>query len=343
MRNLLFLFQSLESTGIRWGLPTPFFMLFPIMTAVAMGLTACREPAELTKTESGSLSLEINSSGFNGMRSLQPAAYLFSGIGPDGDTFSMTLSESSASVEALKTGEWDVWVKGLNTDGGVILFGESTMNVKSSEEAEVNIDLSPVEGFGSIHVTVEWPEKFTVDPSIVVTLTDSDGEASVYSLLPDGGGFAEEDISGIPTGNYRVAVQLFDSGVPVTGTAWTARVLDSLSVDVSAQFKELNKVGKKLEINEDSFTIAWDMDTGESVPDSYHLYFRHRGEESWTFLSTVEDGTVSEFTVTSNDLSYGTYEFAVTSVVGGVESAMHTSLDDTADPVSGWYIEWMGT
>ncbi len=342
MQNLPFLFQNLEAVGFRLGLPAPFFTLFSIAAAAAMGFTACTQPADLIQMEYGSLSLEISSSGFAGMQSLEPAAYLFSGIGPEGDTFSLTVSDSAASVEALKTGEWDVWVKGLNTNGDIILFGESSMTVESLEEVEVNIKLYPVEGSGSIRVTAEWPPEYTVDPSAKVTITNSAGETSAYSLVTGSDGFAEDEISELPTGNYRVTVQLFDSGVLVTGSAWTARILNNMTVEVSAKFNELNKVGEKIEIDEDWFTIAWDPDPEGEIPDAYRMYFRHRGEESWTFLSAVEAQTAPEFTVTRDNLSYGTYEFAVSSVIDGFESDLHTSMDDTADPVCGWYVDWLG-
>ena len=340
MQNLPFFYHNIESAWLRWGSVAPFFTLFSIISSLTLGLTSCREPVELMDAESGSLSFEINSSGFPGMRSLMPSVYLFSGIGPDGSTFSFALSETTASIADLKTGEWDVWVKGLDTNGDTILFGESTMDVKPLEEAVVNIALGPVEGFGSIHVTAEWPEEYAVDPLTVVSLTDDSGETTEYPLVTGIGGFSDIDIAGIPTGNYLAAVQLLDSGVLVTGSAWTVRVLNGMTVAVSAQFTELNKVGEKLDVTGDSFSIAWDNNSEAGTPDSFRIYFRHHGEEEWTFLLSVDDGAQQECTISSADLSYGTYEFAVSSVMGGVESDLHTSMDDNADPVCGWYINW---
>jgi hypothetical protein len=40
-------------------------------------------------------------------------------------------------------------------------------------------------------------------------------------------------------------------------------------------------------------------------------------------------------------LPYGVYEFAVTSVsTDGLESEIHSSLDDNADPAGGWFLDW---
>ena len=49
----------------------------------------------------------------------------------------------------------------------------------------------------------------------------------------------------------------------------------------------------------------------------------------------------AEATVTTDDLVHGSYEFAVSSVsLTGMESELHTSLDETADPTTGWYLDW---
>ena len=84
-----------------------------------------------------------------------------------------------------------------------------------------------------------------------------------------------------------------------------------------------------------SFTLAWD-DEGAQV-DSYNVYLRPYGTAEWQLLAgNVVDPSVE---VTENDLGYGSYEFAVASIAGGVESELHHSFDQSADPEP-WYLEW---
>ena len=87
-----------------------------------------------------------------------------------------------------------------------------------------------------------------------------------------------------------------------------------------------------------SFTLAWDQPSGESVT-GYIVYFRDHGDSSWTELDELS-GTITEYTVTYPDLDYGKYDFAVTSLNNGEESNLHTSLDPTAEPDTGWYLDW---
>ena len=98
--------------------------------------------------------------------------------------------------------------------------------------------------------------------------------------------------------------------------------------------------GERIEITEDTFTIAWDPDPQSGTPDEYKMYFRTRGDKPWNLLSDVSPNTEPSFTISLDNLSYGEYEFAVSAVSGGIESDLHTSLDDTASPGTGWYVDW---
>jgi hypothetical protein len=92
-------------------------------------------------------------------------------------------------------------------------------------------------------------------------------------------------------------------------------------------------------ISGDHFTLYWD-ESPEPVSE-YRLYQRHHGGTEWTLLGT---GLVlPQATITQTDLDFGRYEFAVSSVdMDGVESELHTSLDATADPGTGWCLDWTG-
>ena len=98
--------------------------------------------------------------------------------------------------------------------------------------------------------------------------------------------------------------------------------------------------GERIEITEDTFTIAWDPDPQGGIPDSYRMYFRSLGNETWSLLSEVVPDMEPMFTITQDNLSFGIYEFAVSAVVGGIESDLHTSMDKTASPGTGWFVDW---
>jgi len=52
------------------------------------------------------------------------------------------------------------------------------------------------------------------------------------------------------------------------------------------------------------------------------------------------DAVSSEYTVSYPELQYGVYEFAVTAMYSTGESDYHTSLDTTAQPDVGWFLDW---
>lgn len=89
---------------------------------------------------------------------------------------------------------------------------------------------------------------------------------------------------------------------------------------------------------------------GSEIPNDpgrvvqYKVYYRVHGSYNWQFLMEVENSGSPECLVTSKDMDYGRYDFAVSAITEqqGV-SALHSSLDRTADPFSGWYINWIGS
>ncbi len=109
--------------------------------------------------------------------------------------------------------------------------------------------------------------------------------------------------------------------------------------------------GSALEIvvKGDHFTLAWDQGKPEIPNDpgrivAYNVYYRNHGSYNWYFLKKTEFSNNTECLITDKDMSYGIYDFAVSSISEqGNMSALHSSLDRTADPFCGWYINWIGT
>jgi hypothetical protein len=100
---------------------------------------------------------------------------------------------------------------------------------------------------------------------------------------------------------------------------------------------------EKIPIVTAEFTIAWDPPDETETPAGYRVYYSPYKEVLWTTLADIDDGETTEYTITREALPYGEYIFAVTSLSEDEsESEKHTSLDDTAEPPSGWYVDWVG-
>ena len=96
-----------------------------------------------------------------------------------------------------------------------------------------------------------------------------------------------------------------------------------------------------IEVSGPTATIAWDEPSGEI--DSYRVIFRiHGGEDSWFLLQ--DDYPLTEYTLDSTKDDHGIYDIGVVAKdyeSETEESALHTSLDITAQPDTGWYLIWM--
>ena len=92
-----------------------------------------------------------------------------------------------------------------------------------------------------------------------------------------------------------------------------------------------------LVVRGENFTLAWDG--GPEPVAEYRAYTRQHGTVEWTQIAAgLEAASIS---IDTTILAYGVYEFAVSSVAAdGTESDLHTSLDPTADPGTGWYLSW---
>lgn len=97
----------------------------------------------------------------------------------------------------------------------------------------------------------------------------------------------------------------------------------------------------------EEISLAWDPASSAEIAgtpsavDHYELYYRQYGTHDWSLMGTTE-GNVTTYTISSADVDYGRYEFAVRSVrVDGSVSDFHLSSDFEADPAGGWYLHWI--
>jgi hypothetical protein len=89
-------------------------------------------------------------------------------------------------------------------------------------------------------------------------------------------------------------------------------------------------------------TLQWDPPaSGGSQVVSYAVSYRIHGTSPWQSLATIPAIAQPSYTVLRSVIGTGTFDFAVASVdSSGQTSPLHTSLDPTADPTSGWYLSW---
>ena len=87
-------------------------------------------------------------------------------------------------------------------------------------------------------------------------------------------------------------------------------------------------------------TLAWDPPPSEIA--TYKIFYRTHESGTWILFDEIPADDDPEYTLYHGDFGNGEYDFGVVAVDSETaESAMHTSLDNTAQPESGWYLSWV--
>jgi hypothetical protein len=88
-------------------------------------------------------------------------------------------------------------------------------------------------------------------------------------------------------------------------------------------------------------TLAWNPPASGASPASYVVSYRVHGTSAWTTLAMVAASPQPTYTVLRSVVGAGSFDFAVATVDStGDTSPVHSSLDSTADPTTGWYLTW---
>jgi hypothetical protein len=93
-------------------------------------------------------------------------------------------------------------------------------------------------------------------------------------------------------------------------------------------------------------TLAWDPPATDIPGTSaevakYQVLYQEHGSNCWILLDEIPSDRHPQYTIVHDRLKDGLYDFAIRAItVNGQFSALHTSLDSSADPISGWYVFW---
>jgi hypothetical protein len=86
-------------------------------------------------------------------------------------------------------------------------------------------------------------------------------------------------------------------------------------------------------------TLQWTASSDAIT--GYDVYYRAHGTASWILLGQAAVDPTPQYTILHSILGNGSFDFAIDAVNAyEVKSGLHTSLDATAQPSTGWYLEW---
>lgn len=265
-------------------------------------------------------------------------AYEIRGTGPNGARFEDTTEGGELGTKRLSFGVWNIAVDAIDASEAVVAAGSAEVIIHTGESTSVAISVTPLSSAGAIELEVLWNSNHTVVGTVVANLVDTDGVEQPISWTPVSAGHMSATVPSVEAGYYRLSVMLMDQGTKVAGLAETVRVVADDTTVFSHMFEQMNKVGEEIAVTGPSFSLAWDPPEDGAV-QFYRVYARTRGQDDWVLIG---DTTTAEavFEINEGILAYGNYEFAVSTVFAGIESDLHTSMDDGASPATGWYVNW---
>jgi len=171
---------------------------------------------------------------------MTPAQYSFHGIGPNGDNFDMDENDLPVFIYGLKAGEWTVTVNAMNADRIIIGQGQVTATVQVSNTSTVIATVVPVDGHGTVDITVLWNVVDVESPSVSGQLVLASGAPIELSFNMVDPGRAESVISSIPTGYHSLSIKLFDNGVAVMGAVEVVRIVADQTTSGLFEFYDIN-------------------------------------------------------------------------------------------------------
>ena len=106
-----------------------------------------------------------------------------------------------------------------------------------------------------------------------------------------------------------------------------------------------NNCPREIIIYEDYFNLEWDNPAELQQTNSillHKIYIRKHGDIDWQLVKEIDSGVKTSCIIRGDEFEPNKYDIGVSFVTtDGTESAIHSSLDKTASPPTGWYIFWI--
>jgi Fibronectin type III domain len=280
---------------------------------------------------------------------MNAASYAISGSGPNGATFSTTLTTgSSTTITTVTAGTWTVNASGINAAGTFITFGTASAQVSTGSTTSLSITVSPIVGPGSLSLTLSWPSASVASPVITAQLIPSTGSATTLAFSAPASGTASYSGSGIMNGYYTLTLQLYDGTTLVMGAVDVVEIVQGQTTSGTYTFTTVNSKGS-LQVNITpnllnplavtlTGTPATAVAPGSAVTLSGSVPSGTGNVTYAWYVNGVSQALGSSFTVNSSTspLSVGTYRVDVTAfTANGLQagSATATISVATLDPV----------
>jgi len=186
----------------------------------------------------GSLVLGVSSSEVKGKTispplDLEIASYDVRGAGPDSAAFSqLGVTGSTVVQNSIVAGAWTVTVDAFNANRDPIGAGSVGVTIGAGKTAQVSVQVSPLEGTGSLTIAISWPSGTIAVPAVSGTLTSVGGAPQAISTTM-GTDSVSYSSGSLNAGYYSLILQLSDGAVVEWGLFEAVRILKGQTTTAS--------------------------------------------------------------------------------------------------------------
>jgi hypothetical protein len=209
---------------------------------------AAENPSEVT----GALRLTINSATARTLQppiDMNPAAYSVSGSNSNGASFQESSAASEVTIGSLSFGTWTVTVEALNAAGTLVGRGQGSVSVNAGRTSSLAVLVLPLQGYGTLALSLCWDAAQTQNPSIEARLTPPAGSAIDLAFLLQAPGVAACTRTDIPAGYYTLELRLLDNGILCMGAVEVVRIVADQTTSGLFEFTEVNTPGAGIAVN----------------------------------------------------------------------------------------------
>jgi hypothetical protein len=172
------------------------------------------------------------------------------GTGPGNNGFEVyDIRENTYINDSVPLGKWNIQVFGKNSEATVIGSGQTDVVVSANKVSKVDITVVPLDGTGTLNLTINWKAGDLLLPSIYATLISSSGEMRTLDFTITGGNCGTCSLSGINSGYYILTTKLLENGIVTMGAVEMVRIVSEQTTKGTYDFVLLNKPGGTIEVN----------------------------------------------------------------------------------------------
>ena len=285
------------------GQRTGKFLIVLMITTVLLLAFGC--DLGLIEGNTGSLAISLGSSSRNLVwepeLDMDVASYTIKGAGPTADdSFEVSShTEGLFTKDNLAVGNWTITVDGYNSDSEKIATVQTTATVTRNATTPVTVVLRPLEGTGTLSVSMSWTDSQGVlaSPSAVVVIRDGQGndiqDISDHVALTINGQTAAAEVTNLPTGWYEVTVNLSEGSTTAWQGVFALRVVKGQTTTGTVVIDEA-----QIQIGPGTGTVA--ITIQEDMNDPLSVGFSGMPD-------SIEAGT--EITLTSTETFSGAEQF----------------------------------